>query len=127
MDLKSIIVVGLGSFLGGSLRYTVATVMDRKFAGEFPWSILFVNALGSFLIGVAAAVFASSDWTKGSSWPLFVSVGILGGFTTFSTFSLQTLRLAQEGSFALAAFNGIANVSLCLVSVYCGLKIGGRL
>lgn len=127
MDLKSVIVVGLGSFVGGSLRYVASTLIDRKVSGGIPWSVLFVNVLGSFLIGVAAALFANSDWAKDSSWPLFISVGVLGGFTTFSTFSLQTMRLAQEGSYGLVAANVLANVSVCLVSVYCGLKLGGRL
>tara|TARA_B110000037_G_C16928170_1_gene427417 strand:- start:294 stop:683 length:390 start_codon:yes stop_codon:yes gene_type:complete len=123
VDLKSIIFVGLGSFFGGSLRYVLATVMDRNSSGVFPWSILLINSLGSFLIGVAAVVFSQAVLGRDSVWPLFVSVGMLGGFTTFSTFSLQTLRLAQDGHLAMAFFNALGNVSLCLLLVYLGLKL----
>ncbi len=124
MEFKSILYVGLGSFLGGSLRYVSTYLIDRKLTGEFPWSILFINALGSFLIGFTAPLLNQYGWTKDSAMPLFISVGVFGGFTTFSTFSLQTLRLAQDGHWWLAFMNALASVVCCVVSVFLGLRLG---
>ena len=127
MELKSILFVGLGSFLGGSLRYMTTYWVDQRAGAVFPWSILFVNVVGSFLIGFTAPLLTEYGWAKDSSLPLFISVGVFGGFTTFSTFSLQTLRLAQDGLWGLALANALASVSFCLIAVFAGLKLGDAL
>lgn len=124
MDLKSILYVGLGSFFGGSLRFVLAWAIDRKLSSGFPWSILTINALGSFAIGFAASAYVLLGWEKSDPLPLMLSVGMLGGFTTFSTFSLQTIKLLQEASFGAAALNVVLSVAVCLCSVFLGLKLG---
>ncbi len=124
MDLKSLLLVGLGSFVGGSLRYVSVFWIDRKADGDFPLSVLLVNALGSLLIGFLAPMYSKFGWNHGHAAPLMLSVGVLGGYTTFSTFSLHTLQLLQAGSFGLAAANAVLSFAVCLASVYLGLKLG---
>lgn len=125
MDIRSLIFVALGSAIGGGLRYVSIFLIDKKpIAGEFPLSVLAVNALGSFIIGFVVPLYTRFEWGRDDPLPLFLSAGILGGFTTFSTFSLQTLRLLQSGHYELATLNAFASVLVCLVFVYIGLKSG---
>ncbi len=119
--------VGMGSFFGGCLRYVSIIWIDRKAQGDFPLSVLAINAVGSFAIAILVPLYSRYDWSPDSSLPLFLSVGLLGGYTTFSTFSLQTLRLMQSGHLGLAALNALASVAACLVAAYCGWKLGSAL
>lgn len=125
--IKAALIVGLGSFLGGSFRYLAALWIERRTEGDFPWAILCINILGSFLIGLMTPAFERSGLHGELHWPLFLCVGVMGGFTTFSTFSLQTLKLLQSGSWGLATANAVASVLCCLLSVFAGLKLGQSL
>ena len=122
--IKAALVVGLGGFVGGSLRYISVVWVNRKMEVDFPLAILFVNVAGSFAIGFMTPGFERFSWGGDTTLPLFLSVGLMGGFTTFSTFSLQTLRLMQSGSWGLAAINAVASVLCCLVFVFVGFKLG---
>ncbi len=122
--MKAALIVGLGSFIGGSLRYLSVLWIERKIDSPFPIGILFVNILGSFLIGIATQGLERVAWNGDPLAPLFLTAGIMGGFTTFSTFSLQTLRLAQAGHVGMASANALASVVCCLLSVYAGIKLG---
>lgn len=123
--MKAAIIVGLGSFLGGSLRYLSVVWIERKAQMDFPLAILIVNVVGSFMIGFVMPGTEKLSLMPGGTYvPLFLTAGMMGGFTTFSTFSLQTLRLAQSGSWGLAFLNALASVVCCLVSVFAGLKLG---
>ena len=115
--LKTILAVGAGSFLGGAGRYLVSLAM-RGVSKDFPWATLTVNLVGCFLIGLLWGVF-SKNGTEGSSWALFLTVGVCGGFTTFSTFSKEALVMLQGGNLwgfvgyiALSVVIGIALVAL---------------
>ena len=120
MDLdiiKNIAVVGAGSFIGGMARYLVSVLMKGIGKG-FPWATLAVNLAGCFLIGLLWGIF-SRNATEGSKWALFLTVGLCGGFTTFSTFSKESLMMLQAGNFwgfagyiALSVSAGIAFVAL---------------
>ena len=120
MDLdiiKHIAVVGAGSFIGGMARYLVSVLMKGIGKG-FPWATLAVNLAGCFLIGLLWGIF-SRNATEGSKWALFLTVGLCGGFTTFSTFSKESLMMLQAGNFwgfagyiALSVIAGIACVAL---------------
>ena len=92
--IKNIAVVGTGSFIGGAARYLVSLVMKGISKG-FPWATLTVNVLGCFLIGLLWGYF-SRGASEGSSWALFLTVGVCGGFTTFSTFSKEALMQAVK-------------------------------
>jgi len=113
--------IALGSALGGMARYGLSGLVAAWLGQSFPWATLVVNVFGSFVIGFFATltgpdgrVLASDDARR------FVMVGLCGGFTTFSAFSLQTLDLAQSGDMARAGLNVGASVALCLGSVWLG-------
>ena len=106
--IKSILAVGAGSFLGGAARYLVSLVMKGLSKG-FPWATLVVNLVGCFLIGLLWGAF-SKNGTEGSNWALFLTVGLCGGFTTFSTFSKEALMMLQGGN--IWGFAGYVAISL---------------
>jgi fluoride exporter len=116
--------VALGGAVGTTARYWLSTVVARAFGETFPWGTLIINITGSFVIGFFAAltgpdgrVFASSTVRQ------FVMVGICGGYTTFSAFSLQTLNLANNGEWARAGANIGLSVLLCLIAVWAGVVL----
>ena len=113
--------VALGSALGGVLRFWVSTVFERRLGETFPWGTIFINVTGSFVIGLCFAL-AGVDGKPllGSSARAFMLVGVLGGYTTFSSFSLQTLNLIRAGQLPLALANVLLSVVLCLVAVWLG-------
>ena len=108
--LKTILAVGVGSFLGGEGRYLVSLAMKGVSKG-FPWATLTVNLVGCFLIGLLWGVF-SKNGTEGSNWALFLTVGLCGSFTTFSTFSKESLVMLQSGN--LWGFVGYIAVSVVI-------------
>jgi CrcB protein len=113
--------IALGSALGGMARYACSNLAVAWLGPTFPWGTLIINVLGSFVIGFFGALtgpdgrlMVSGDTRQ------FVMVGLCGGYTTFSSFSLQTLNLAQEGDFLRAGLNIGGSVVLCLLSVWLG-------
>lgn len=113
--------VAMGSALGGVLRFWISTLFERRFGEAFPWGTIFINITGSFLIGLCFSI-AGADGRAilGPSARAFTLVGVLGGYTTFSSFSLQTLNLIRAGEFPLAFANVLLSVALCLVAVWLG-------
>ncbi len=122
--LKAALIVGIGSFIGGALRFLSVVWIEKKAQLDFPLAIFAVNVVGSFLIGVLSPGIERLSFGGNELFPLFLTAGMMGGFTTFSTFSLQTLKLAQSGSWGLAALNAIASVLCCLAAVFAGLRLG---
>lgn len=105
--LKNMVIVGVGSFLGGGARYLISVAMSNVGKG-FPWGTLTVNLVGCFVIGLLCGIFGRTA-NDGNSLALFCTVGICGGFTTFSTFSKEALLMLQtEHYWALAAYVGIS-------------------
>jgi len=121
--LVQYLAVGLGSALGGILRWLLSSplpVAGQLMASGFPWATLGVNASGSLLIGFYAA-----RW-RGTRGQLFFMTGFCGGYTTFSVFSLETVLLVQAGRAGLAATYVLASVILWLAAAWTGYAIGRR-
>jgi CrcB protein len=113
--------VALGGALGSVARYACSGLAVRWLGVGFPWGTLFVNVTGSFAIGLLAAL-VSTDGRPllGGDARAFFMVGILGGFTTFSSFSLETLNLARGGTLGAAAANAVLSLALCFAGVWLG-------
>lgn len=117
--------IALGSALGGVGRYACSSLVARSIGETFPWGTLLVNVVGSFVIGAFATLTGPDGrWILGPDARLFVTVGLCGGYTTFSSFSLQTLNLIRAGEFSAALGNIAGSLVLCLLSVWAGYVAG---
>jgi fluoride exporter len=94
--MKTALLVGLGSFVGGSGRYLISKMLQQNIVNSFPYGTLTVNVVGCFLIGVVYGW--SSKNPLDPTWQLFLTTGILGGFTTFSAFSMEAINLMKSGN-----------------------------
>jgi len=113
--------VMLGSALGGGARFLVSGLAAGHFGETFPWGTLIVNATGSFIIGFFSTLTGPDGRVfVGSQGRQFVMTGLCGGYTTFSSFSLQTLNLVRDGEMALAGANVGLSFAVCLVAVWAG-------
>lgn len=118
----------LGGGLGSLARYAASGLIARQFGETFPWGTLLVNVTGSFLIGFfATATGVDGKWWASPSAREFVMLGILGGYTTFSSFSLQTLALAREGEWWKAGGNAVLSLALCMLAVWLGHVLAASL
>ena len=118
--MSQILAVAAGGAVGSVLRYLISRI---SFLSAFPWSTLLVNLAGSFCLGVFLAI-AGTRVTMSQESRAFVSIGLLGGFTTFSTFSQQTISLWQAERFAFAGWNVVLNVTLGLFAAWLGWRLG---
>jgi CrcB protein len=115
--------VALGGAIGSLARYGLDRLIERRSLSLFPWATFTINATGCLLIGFAIA--ALVDRHHLPAWlRLGVAVGVLGGYTTFSTFAQETLDLIEEGRIPLALLYALASVSLGVVAVLAGMRVG---
>ena len=121
--MQSYFWIALGSALGGMGRHWCAVFFARHLSDNFPWGTLFVNIVGSLLIGLFATLTAPSLLVSPTARQFFM-IGVFGGFTTFSSFSLQTLMFIQADAWLQATLYIIASIVLCLVGVWCGYLLG---
>jgi fluoride exporter len=121
MTCTSYLWVALGGAIGSVARFGLSGIIARHWGETFPWGTLLVNFSGSLLIGFVATLSAPDGrWLAPSGFRLFVLAGVLGGYTTFSSFSLQTLALLQGGEWWRAAGNAVGSVLGCLAAVWLG-------
>jgi CrcB protein len=113
----------LGGAIGSGGRYLISLWLVERFGGGFPWGTLAVNVAGSFLIGLIATL-TDEHRAIGPSARVFLVAGVLGGFTTFSSFSLETLRLFEEHGAGRAAINVVGNGALSLLAALAGVAAG---
>ena len=118
---RAYLYVGVGGAIGSVARFWLTALVAEILGPQFPWVTILINALGSFVIGFYAT-FTGPDGRMTASFDAraFVMVGICGGFTTFSAFSLQTLDLARQSHWLEAGGNIVLSVVLCLVAVWLG-------
>jgi len=122
--------VAIGGALGSMARYWANGLISERYGASFPWGTLAINMGGSFIIGVLAEI-ASPTGRLTPETRVFTTqlmmVGLCGGFTTFSSFSLQTLQLLQDGQWLYAGGNIILSVIICMVAVWLGYLTGALL
>lgn len=122
------VLVAVGGALGSIARFWVSGVIANRFGESFPWGTLIVNVSGSFAIGLFATLTAPEGrWLVGPFGRNFFMAGVCGGYTTFSSFSLQTLALAQDEEWFYAGANAVLSLVLCLVAVWLGHVVALKL
>ena len=120
--MGELVAIAAGGSLGAVMRYAMSNVVYSWLGRGFPYGTLSVNVIGSFLIGIAF-VLLTEKLTLGSEVRAFILIGFLGAFTTFSTFSLETLTLLQQGSLVKAVANILLSVLLCLIATWGGMVL----
>lgn len=120
--MKTLLFVALGGALGASCRYVVGVAAVHYGNGQFPWGTFSVNIVGSFLLGVLAALLTFS-WSPSPEMRAFLVVGVLGGFTTFSAFSFDVVLLIERGRLSLAAIYLLGTVAVSVAGLFAGLRL----
>jgi fluoride exporter len=121
-DVAKYLVVALGGAVGAVARYALGGWVQAKWGDSFPYGTLAINVSGSFVLGLFATLFLGLAWSE--HWRLLVAVGFLGAYTTFSTFSFESLQLLQAGRYRAAAFNLAGSVVLGLAAAFVGVLVG---
>jgi CrcB protein len=124
-----VLLVGSGGFLGANARYWLGGYLQPKFGTTFPWETLLINVSGSLVIGFFLGMFGELRWDP--SWRLFIAIGVLGGYTTYSSFAYEAVRLLGEKEYVRALFYVEGTAMLTVFGAWLGLVLsrvvlGGR-
>ena len=120
--MKILLSVAFGGAVGAAARYLVGNYIGTSLGVGIPWPTLLVNIVGSFILGVFVAL-SALVWSPSAPLRAFVVVGLLGGFTTFSAFSLDVILLAERGRLETAALYLLSSVSLAVGALWAGLRL----
>ena len=123
--MKTLLYIGTGSFIGGILRYLLASQIFARLISSFPFGTLAVNLIGCFFIGVIFGLVEKTDVNP--DLRIFLMTGVLGGFTTFSAFSNETIGLLREGSYGFASIYVLSSVILGLLLTLAGIVLAKQL
>jgi len=121
--MNQILAIAAGGAVGSVLRYAVSTGVYSMLGRGFPYGTLAVNVIGSFLMGMLFVLMVER-LDMSAVWRMAVLVGFLGAFTTFSTFSIETVNLLQGGDFVRALLNIVISVVFCIVATWVGFRLG---
>jgi CrcB protein len=122
--MGTMIAVGVAGFFGAIARYSVEGFVSSRTTASFPWGTFVVNISGSFVLGIVFAVLIEGRVIVSPQLRTALTVGLIGAYTTFSTLTLETFRLMDEGSYVLAAANALGSLAVGLVALYTGIVIG---
>lgn len=120
--MQHYLAIAVGGALGSVLRFALNEAVSARFGRAFPWGTLSINVIGSFLIGVLAIILVER-WDVSPAVRLGLMVGVLGGFTTFSSFSLEVVQLLQNGALLRALMYVVASVMVCVVAAAFGIHL----
>ena len=124
--MKVLVLIAIGGAVGAVLRYGASVSVYSLLGRGFPYGTLFVNVSGSLLMGMLSVILLDR-FDPGPEWRAAVLVGALGSFTTFSTFSIETLNLLEQGDLMRALANIVLSVTVCLAAVWFGVLIGRQI
>lgn len=124
--LKTLVFIAIGGAFGASMRFLSQATVHELFGHGFPLGTLFVNVTGSFLMGLLS-IFLVEKFNLSAEWHLALLVGVLGSFTTFSTFSIETLVLFEQGDLLKAMANILLSVVLCISAVWAGALLARQI
>ncbi len=120
------LMVGIGGFLGSVLRFWLGSFIGGRLGARFPYGTFVINVTGSFLVGMIVTVLATkAHWSP--NWRYLIPIGFIGGYTTFSTFEFETLRLVQDGQVLMAILNVTLSVGVGFVGVWAGAVAGSAI
>jgi len=121
--VRTVLGIALAGALGALARYGLEGVVSRRLAGAFPWGTFVVNVTGAFVAGLLFTIFTQrvvvAPWVRST-----LLIGFLGAYTTFSTLSLETFRLIEDGAYVMGALNSVGSLVVGLVAVYGGVLVG---
>lgn len=121
--MQAFLLVGAGGAIGAMLRFACSNIVGRLVAGDFPLATMLINIVGSLAMGLFIGALAKAMPSWAVEARLFVAVGILGGFTTFSAFSLDTITLIERGQLVSAGLYVVLSVAVSVLGLYLGLLI----
>jgi len=122
--MMKVMMVAVGGSIGATTRYLVSTWAAEKFGTDFPYGTLIVNVVGCFIIG-AFMTLATERLIVSPYWRLLVTVGFVGGLTTFSSYSYETFKLLEEANIMMAMYNLLANVMMGFLATWLGISAAG--
>lgn len=123
--MQNILLVALGGALGATARYSLSGFMLRAFGSGIPWGTFTANVLGSLLLGVLVGWLAFKA-DGGHNWRLFLGTGVMGGFTTFSTLSMETVLMIERKAYLQAAGYALGTLALGVIAMFVGLMIARK-